>query len=185
MLYFIGGAARTGKGILARRLLAEMGLPYLSLDVLKMGLARGAPEFPIDPNAGARQVAARLWPLVREMSASLLHDEIDYAFEGEIVPKDVHVLQQKYPAQIMGIFLGYTSIAPVDKLQQIRAHTGHPNDWSGEYSDEDLLAIIQREIGFSNYLQAECAKYDLPYWDTSQAFMARLDEVVAAIQEMG
>ena len=104
MLYFIGGAARTGKGILARRLLAEMGLPYLSLDVLKMGLARGAPEFPIDPNAGALQVAARLWPLVREMSASLLHDEMDYVFEGEIVPKDVHVLQQKYPAQIMGIF---------------------------------------------------------------------------------
>ncbi len=43
MLLFIGGAARTGKGILVRRLLAELRLPYLSLDVLKMGLTRGVP----------------------------------------------------------------------------------------------------------------------------------------------
>ena len=64
MLLFIGGAARTGKGILVRRLLAEMHLPYLSLDVLKMGLARGVPEYAIDPDAGGMQVAERLWPLV-------------------------------------------------------------------------------------------------------------------------
>ena len=52
MLFFIGGAARTGKGILARRLLVEQRLPYLSLDVLKMGLTRGVPEYEIDPDAG-------------------------------------------------------------------------------------------------------------------------------------
>ena len=72
MLLFIGGAARTGKGILARRLLAEMQLPYLSIDVLKMGLARGVPEYAINPDAGGIIVAEKLWPLVREMSISLL-----------------------------------------------------------------------------------------------------------------
>ena len=52
MLLFIGGAARTGKGMLVRRLLVERRMPYLSLDVLKMGLARGVPEYDIDPDAG-------------------------------------------------------------------------------------------------------------------------------------
>lgn len=80
MLFFIGGAARTGKGILARRLLAALKIPYLSLDVLKMGLARGAPAYAMDPDSGAIQVAARLWPLVQEMSISLLHDRVDYLF---------------------------------------------------------------------------------------------------------
>ena len=97
MLFFIGGAAWTGKGILARRLLADLRLPYLSLDVLKMGLARGAPEYLIAPDAGAIQVAARMWPLVREMSISLLYDEVDYVFEGEVLPKDVDALRQMYP----------------------------------------------------------------------------------------
>ena len=64
MLVFIGGAARTGKGILVRRLLTERHMPYLNLDVLKMGLTRGVPELDIDPDAGGiavgeRAVAAR------------------------------------------------------------------------------------------------------------------------------
>jgi len=57
MLIFIGGAARAGKGMLVRRLFAEMQLPFLSLDVLKMGLARGVPEYTINPDAGGIQVA--------------------------------------------------------------------------------------------------------------------------------
>jgi hypothetical protein len=183
MLFFIGGAARTGKGILARRLLADLRLPYLSLDVLKMGLARGAPEYLIDPDAGAIQVAARLWPLVREMSINLLHDEVDYVFEGEILPKDVHALREMYPTQIKAYFLGYANIMPIRKLTEIRAHAGHPNDWSQHYSDKDLLAVIHREIRFSKFLRAECAKYHLQYGDTSQQFLARLDEVVEYIRE--
>ncbi len=183
MLFFIGGAARTGKGILARRLLAEMRLPYLSLDVLKMGLARGAPEYTLDPNAGAIQVAARLWPLVREMSISLLHDQIDYVFEGEILPTDVDVLRQMYPTQIRACFLGYVSIAPTRKLQEIRTHAGHPNDWPQTYTDADLLTIIHREIKFSEYLQAECSQYRFQYYDISDQFLARLDEVVEYVRE--
>ena len=183
MLYFLGGAARTGKGILARRLLADLQLPYLSLDVLKMGLARGVPEFPLNPDAGAIQVAARLWPLVREMSISLLRDQVDYVFEGEILPKDVNALRQAYPTQISACFLGYASIEPSHKLHQIRTYSGHPNDWSQDYSDADLLAIIHREIAFSQDLWAECATVHIPYFDVSHQFMATLDEVVEYVRE--
>ena len=52
MIHYIGGAARCGKGILVRRLLTDLHLPYLSLDVLKMGLTRGLPELAFDPDAG-------------------------------------------------------------------------------------------------------------------------------------
>lgn len=178
MLFFIGGAARTGKGLLVRRLLAERQLPYLNLDVLKMGLARGAPAYGIDPDAGALQVAARLWPVVREMSISLLYDRVDYVLEGELLPKDVAALQQAYPAQIRACFLGYATITPEQKLHEIRLYGGHPNDWPQSYTDADLLTIIKREIAFSHYLPAECTKYDFRYFDTSHQFIQTLDEVV-------
>jgi hypothetical protein len=45
--------------------------------------------------------------------------------------------------------LGYSTISPDRKLQEIRTHGGHPNDWPHEYTDADLLALINREIAFS------------------------------------
>jgi hypothetical protein len=182
MLLFIGGAARTGKGILVRRLLAEIALPYLSIDVLKMGLARGAPEFGIDPDAGAIIVAEKLWPLVREMSASLLRDGVDYSFEGELLPQHVAALQHNHPSQVKACFLGYATITPTQKLHNIRTFSGHPNDWPSTYADSALLDIITREIAFSQYLIDACARYGMRYFDTSHDFAAALDQVVAYIR---
>jgi putative acetyltransferase len=186
MLLFIGGAARTGKGILVRRLVREQQLPYLSLDVLKMGLTRGVPEYDIDPNAGGILVAERLWPLVREMSRSLLFDQVQYVIEGEILPKNVAALQAEYPTQVHACFLGYPLITPAQKLHDIRTHAGHPNDWPQEYTDSGLLPIILREIAFSQYLRAECAQYHLPYFDMSTQFVLIMDQVaeyVAALRD--
>jgi hypothetical protein len=183
MLVFIGGAARTGKGILVRRLLVEKHLPYLSLDVLKMGLARGVPEYEFNPDAGGLLVGEKLWSLVREMSNSLLSDGVDYVIEGELLPKHVAALQQKYPAQVRACFLGYTTITPAQKLLEIRTHAGHPNDWPRDYSDEDLLKIITKMLEFSTYLKEECTTYQLRYFDTSHHFVETMDGVVAYLSE--
>jgi hypothetical protein len=182
MLFFIGGAARAGKSILVRRLLAEQQLPYLSLDVLKMGLARGAPEYGIDPNAGGLPVAERLWPLVREMSRSLLFDRVHYVFEGELLPSHVAALRDAYPSQVYGCFLGYAQIAPAQKLRDIRRYTDHPNDWPQEYTDTALLPIIAREIAFSQYVCRECAVYGWPYFDTSHQFALAHDQAAAYVR---
>ncbi len=179
MLVFIGGAARTGKGILARRLLVEMQLPYLSLDVLKMGLARGVPEYEIDPDAGGIAVGERLWPLVREMSINLLEE--NYLIEGELLPKHVDAFRRAHPTQVKACFLGYTEIAPAQKLRDIRRYAGYPNDWPADYSDAELLRVIEGMIAFSRYLRDECAVVGLPYFDTSIDFEHTLDQVVAYI----
>lgn len=175
MLIFVGGAARSGKGILARRLLVARQFPNLSLDVLKMGLTRGVPEYDIDPNAGGPVVGERLWPLVREMSMTLLVEGIDYVFEGELLPQHVAILQEEFPRQVRACFLGYTSISPEQKLHAIRIHGGHPNDWPRDYTDADLLRVITREIAFSRALQTACARSGLRYFDTSTDFTAALD----------
>ena len=182
MLLFIGGAARTGKGILARRLVTEMHMPYLSLDVLKMGLTRGVPEYDIDPNAGGIVVGERMWPLVREMCASLLHDHIDYLLEGELLPKHVGALQSAHPRQVKACFLGYADITPAQKLRDIRAHSGFPNDWPTEYSDAGLLDVIRVNIDYSRYLRDECARHNVRYFDTSHDFLPIHDQVVAYLR---
>jgi hypothetical protein len=181
LLLFIGGAARTGKGILVRRLLLERQMSFLSLDALKMGLTRGVPEFEIDPNAGAIPVAERLWSLVREMSLNLMSEGVDYVLEGELLPKHVAALQQQYPAQVRACFLGYHSTTPEQKCREVRAYGGFPNDWSLEYSDPELLTVLMREIDFSRYLLEECSRFNLPYFDTSSQFLETLDRVFAFV----
>ncbi len=182
MLFFIGGAARTGKGILVRRLLSEMRWPYLSLDVLKMGLARGVPEFAIDPDAGGREVALRLWPLVREMSHNLLAEGMNYVIEGEVVPQSVAALQEIYPGCIKACFLGYIHLTPAQKLEEVRRHSGFPNDWPHSCSDLELLDILASQIDFSQHLTSECNTYGFRYFDTSHHFMQTLDEVAAYLK---
>ena len=182
MLLFIGGAARTGKGMLVRRLLVEMQMPFFSIDVLKMGLARGVPEYALDPDAGCIIVAEKLWPLVREMSINLLGEGVDYALEGELLPQHVDALRHNHPSQIKACFLGYATITPTQKLHDIRTYSGHPNDWPSTYADSALLNIITREIAFSQYLMDACARYSMRYFDMSHDFLQTLDQVVAYVQ---
>ncbi len=41
MLYLLGGAARSGKSIIARRVMTHYQLPFFSLDYLSNGMAEG------------------------------------------------------------------------------------------------------------------------------------------------
>lgn len=47
MLFLVGGTSRSGKTLIARRLLAGKQIPYLSLDWLMMGFNDGIPEYGI------------------------------------------------------------------------------------------------------------------------------------------
>ena len=178
MLLIIGGAARTGKSIIARRLLPEMHLPYLSLDILKMGLVNGVPEFGIDPNAGSIVVAEKLWPLVRAMAINMAETGVPYIIESEVLPKQVHTLARHVKVDIKACFLGYREIEPMQKLREIRVYRGHPNDYVTSYADAAVLALVNQMIAFSHYLYDECMRLGLPYFDTSHNFLQTLEQVM-------
>ena len=65
MVILIGGASHVGKTLLAQRMLERYGVPYLSIDHLKMGLIRSGNTdlTPDDDDA----LTEYLWPIVREM----------------------------------------------------------------------------------------------------------------------
>ncbi|NHF57860.1 hypothetical protein FK220_000805 [Flavobacteriaceae bacterium TP-CH-4] len=47
MLYIISGSSRSGKTLMAKKILAEKGVSYLLLDWLVMGFTNGIPEYGI------------------------------------------------------------------------------------------------------------------------------------------
>ena len=65
MIILITGASHTGKTLLAQKLLEKYRYPYLSIDLLKMGLIRSKNTTltPYDD----KELEDYLWPIVREI----------------------------------------------------------------------------------------------------------------------
>lgn len=181
MILLIGGVFRTGKSILARRLMLATSKPYLGLDVLKMALVSAAPGYPVDPDRPTRDVALALWPLVRALCVAMIEQHDPYIVEGEIAPAHAAELIASYPGAVRACFLGYPRIEAAQKLAEIRAHGGHANDWPSECSDEYMMPLVFDMIAHSAVLERECAEHGVPFFDTSTELPAVLDRAAASL----
>lgn len=167
MIYLIGGAARSGKSLIARRFLAQTGIPYFCLDWLMMGFANGMPEFQVDPEDDEWQIGEKIWPLLRGMIKAMDEDRITYLFEGaQLTPRHAWDLYQQYEGRVRACFIGYAGIDSKAKLRQIRQHGGNLNDWLRAYDDTRVLAEIERMKMFSDRVRSQCDQYGMAYFET-------------------
>lgn len=84
MIILITGASHTGKTVLAQKLLKKYQYPYLSIDLLKMGLIRSGNTdlTPYDDN----ELEVYLWPIVREIIKTAIENKQNLIVEGCYVP---------------------------------------------------------------------------------------------------
>jgi hypothetical protein len=184
MLILIGGASRSGKSILTRRLLKDNAVPYFSLDMLMMGLVHGVPQLGANPDASSIARAEHLWPVVRAICVNILETGIErYCIEGDyLLPGQVQELSQAFPGVVRCCFLGYAEADAARKVQEIRSYSDHPNDWLRDYPDDYVRELAEEMIGFSRYLQTECARLGLPYVDTSADFVRGVETALAQLK---
>ena len=86
MIILLLGASRTGKTLLAQRLLEKYHYSYLSIDHLKMGLirSRNTDLTPMDDE----KLTHYLWPIVREMVKTAIENQQNLIVEGCYIPFD-------------------------------------------------------------------------------------------------
>lgn len=87
MILLIGGPSHTGKTALAQRLMEREGVPYLSIDHLKMGLIR-AGQTRLTPCDDDALLTAYLWPILREMIKTAIENGQSLIIEGCYIPFD-------------------------------------------------------------------------------------------------
>jgi hypothetical protein len=166
MIYLLGGAARAGKTTIARRFTALKAVPFLSLDYVMMGFVGGLPEYGVDSDADEREVGVKIWPLLENMVAAMVEDEVDYLFEGaQLLPQQAAVLAQRFPGQIRECFVGYAQVDTQEKFTQLRHYGGGPDDWLKEYDDQRVAAEIERLKAYSAAVEATCRQYALAYFE--------------------
>lgn len=182
-VYFIGGAPRVGKSMLAMRLLRQHPMFALSADAVR-DMLKGVLE-PLDapalftiqnlakhesamasflrqhPKEGIRlqnDESAIIWPSINEIVSSYLADGQDVLVEGvEILPSALAEVHYPYKA----IFLGNTSLEHTNTIAK-QAHA-RSHDWMHRYADSSIDAWAGLVRSFSEYIKTEAEKYDMPY----------------------
>lgn len=86
MIILITGASHTGKTLLAQKLLKKYQYPYLSIDLLKMGLIRSE-NTNLTPEDDS-ELEGYLWPIVREMIKTAIENKQNLVVEGCYIPFD-------------------------------------------------------------------------------------------------
>ncbi len=177
MLYMIGGAPRSGKTTLARRMLAEHGVPYFSIDTLIASLASASPELGMRVCDPALKRMEIVWPTIRKVANDVLQSGDDLLLEGDVLlPKHLMEFGHGTYAGIKACFIGYADVDPVKKLRAIREHAADGIDWTEELDDARLLSLIGELRTFSEYLRRECCHYKIPYFDGSTCFASAIRE---------
>ena len=175
MLFLVSGTSRSGKTLIARKILAEKQIPYLSLDWLMMGFNTGIPEYGIHHLLWPNEIAEKMEPFLRGVIDTMLVDGMDYVIEGEAMrPQWVAELVDKHPDEIRAVFMGYTEINVEDKVALVKEHTGGENDWLTSESDEYITDHIGNMIAYSKTIRTECENHGLSYFDTSEDFSAAI-----------
>jgi len=183
MLYLIGGTSRSGKTLLAGMLLQRRQVPFLSVDVLKMALHDTVPALFPGPWHPHPDLAEALWPVLRAIAVHSVAQGVDYCLEGDLlVPRHVADLSRELPGNARACFLGYPAVSTEEKLKQVEAFSGGPNDWVNRDLDRaGKVAHIEEMKRSGSRLARSCRARDVPFVDTSHAFEADLERAYALL----
>jgi len=163
MLYILGGAAKSGKSILSRKITKEFGIPFFCVDYLTTAF-HAQPEAYLRHEMPVKERAKKLWKYTKHIANHLAVEEENYLLEGDaFLPSQAAEVLRQNPTLIKAYFLGYAKANPEDKLKMIRNHEHLKDSWTQDFSDEQVLEFIRDRIRLSKYLGEECKKHNLPY----------------------
>jgi hypothetical protein len=171
VLYLIGGAARSGKSVLARRLLLARQAPCFCADYLTSGLETGAPSLGVRHEGPGRERGELAWPVLRGVLRNVVEVEPEYVVEGDVLlPGKVAEQAAEYDGRVRACFLGYARCTVDAKVASIRSFPSPVNDWVAGMSDQGLAELVVEMQEFSRSLEVECRRLGLGYFDTGMEF---------------
>jgi len=129
MLYLLGGAARSGKSLIARQILMEKRIPFLCLDHLAHGVANTISQLQINLDSDDASVGEQMWALVKSIAKMMIKDRIDYLLEGaSLQPKHANELTIEFPNKVRAVFIGYAKADIRGKIKQVKLYGGGADD---------------------------------------------------------
>ena len=180
MIYIVSGASRSGKSIIAKKMLEDYQIPYMPIDVVMMGFMNGVKESGIHDKMWPNEIAKKLWGFLEGCIETLIHQDSDYLLEGEaFLPSLIQELIKKYPNKIKVVFIGYSHVTLDKKVKDVKTYPSGKNDWLKQLEDEAIIIHVKNMIDYSLRIKNDCEQYHLPYFDITSNFHSSINQVVS------
>jgi hypothetical protein len=161
MLYFVGGAPRTGKSILGQRIAASLRIGWISTDLLMELLrVKGDDGVKAEWNAAPEAIAGNadwFFPYLERFAWGVNSLAESYVIEGvDFLPAQAAQLSAQY--QIQSVFLGRSKMT-LDQFDQFPGHSR---------GDTSLPEEVRRQFVhdiplWSAYVHQEARRFGFPY----------------------
>jgi len=170
MILLIAGASHTGKTLLAQRLLEKTKMPYLSMDLLKMGLIRsGATQ--LTPESDDQDLIQLLWPIVREMIKTAFENRQHLIVEGCYLPFDwKNDFEEEYLKEIQYLCLSMSETYIRNHFDDIKKHANVI-----EQRLDDSCCTMEHVIKDNLTMLRQAQHYDVPYLLIDDKYQIDLD----------
>lgn len=108
MIILIGGVSCIGKTWMAQKLLETYNYPYLSIDLLKMGLYRSTIDCGFTPNDSIEHSSECLWPILKGIIMTAIENHQHLIIEGiYLLPNKIAELDD-YKKEIISFYLVFS-----------------------------------------------------------------------------
>lgn len=202
-VYLIGGPPKCGKTTLAKTLSKKLGIPWISSDTLENIVSAYTPkerhpelfshsylrgdtndEFYTHntPEAivqGYVEQSKATYDAISMMAETYLTDKDDFIVEGyQVTPEIVSRILKKFGSE--HIRVAFLLKRDEEKMLQDFHKSTTPNDWIlRKTKEEATFSKIARMIAvYSDYLEQEAKKYDLPLFDMDTDFNDSLERAI-------
>ena len=174
MHVIIAGAARSGKTTLSL-MLNEYGYTHYKMDSIKRGICESY-FLKYDDWEDVSPIMCRIINrIIEDNKTDTNYMKEKYLFDTPFLyPKDIEMINTE---DTKVVFLGYAHIDIENEMKLIREHD-EENYWTNKISDEALRKETYDNIEFSKYLEDECNKLGIKYFDTSNNRNDVLKEVL-------
>lgn len=157
MIVLITGASHTGKTFLAQKLLEKYKYPYLSIDLLKMGLIRSG-KTRLTPEDD-KKLEIYMWPIIRDMIKTAIENQQSLIVEGCYIPFNwKNDFDNEYLKKIKYYCLIMTEYYINNKFDIIKKYS---NVIENRLDDSFCTKISMIEE--NNYNLRMCLRYDCNY----------------------
>ncbi len=177
MIYLIGGAPRCGKSTLCQRFAAELGIGWISTDLVVEVIDQAGIKKPQQWDARpevVRDCADQFFPYFERIVSGINSTAESYVIEGvHFLPNHVRTLHERFP--IRAVFLGCSLITPADIARLPGKSPG--------YADlpKPMRAQIARDVPvWSAWIQELSGASGFPYVDMAKNKFASSLELAAA-----
>lgn len=157
MVILISGATRTGKTLLAHKLIRKHGYACISQDLVKMGLIHsGNTEIDVNDTEALRPY---LWNITEQMVKTALENNQNLIVEGCYIPMNYRdFFDGDQLADIRFVCL-------VMSEKYLRSHfddvTAHADDVERRFDNDDIE--LERLVECNKYFLARCKECNAPY----------------------